>query len=90
MIRSFNRTLLPFKTVKDVKPNSWNSIDFTEYNIKRDKPIYIATRYEKSLAESIGVFYDINASDEGKRKSFIYDGAFIKTSILPKPMEHMQ
>ncbi len=75
--------LAPFKTVKDVKPNSWNSIDFTEYNIKRDKPIYIATRYEKSLAESIGVFYDINASDEGKRKSFIYDGAFIKTSILP-------
>lgn len=75
--------LAPFKTVENINPNNWNVIDFTEYNIKRDKPLYIATRYEKSLAESVGVFYDVNSTDKAKQKSFIYDGAFLKTSILP-------
>ncbi len=77
------REIVPFKEVKDVKINSWNKIDFTKYNIKTDKPIYIATRYEKEISQSAGVFYDVNASDDAKKHSFIYDGAFIKTSILP-------
>lgn len=77
------RELVPFREIENVIPNSWNRIDLTEFSIKRDKPIFIATRYEKKLEDSAGLYYDLKATDEAKAKSFIYDGAFNSTSILP-------
>ena len=31
----------------------------------------------------MGVFYDINASEKAIKRSFIYDGSFIKTTVMP-------
>lgn len=77
------RELAPFREIKDVVLNEWNTVDFTEFNIQRDKPIFIATRYEKNLEESAGLYYDLKASEEAKAKSFVYDGAFTATNALP-------
>ena len=75
--------LIPFKQVKDPRPNEWNKIDVSEYTIRTDDPVYVATRYEKNVDESMGVFYDINASEKAIKRSFIYDGSFIKTTVMP-------
>lgn len=77
------RELAPFKQVESPKANAWNRIDLSEYAIKRDEPIYIATRYEKQPSESMGVFYDVKAEQKAKDRSFIYDGSFISTLGMP-------
>lgn len=77
------RELAPFKEYKNLTPNEWNKIDFGEYNIQRDEPIYIASRYEKGLNDSFGIFYDVKADKRAKENSFIYDGAFTATTVLP-------
>lgn len=74
--------LAPFRQVENLRPNEWNRIDFEEYNITTDAPIYIAAIYPKSLGESAGIFYDTNAPDRAKERSFIYDGSFISTSAV--------
>lgn len=76
------RELAPFKEYPNLKKNDWNEIDLGEYNIKRDEPIYVATRYEKGLSESMALYYDTSASSKAKSRSFIYDGAFTKTEAL--------
>lgn len=76
------RELAPFREVEDPKYNQWNLLDFSEYSIKRDEPIYIATRYEKPVKDSLGVFYDVDADEIAKKRSFIYDGSFISTDLM--------
>ena len=75
--------LIPFKQVENPKPNEWNKIAVSEYSIKTDEPIYVATRYEKNVDESMGVFYDVKAAKDAIERSFIYDGSFIKTTVMP-------
>ena len=76
------REIAPFREYKNITPNAWNTIDFSEFTIKTDKPVYIATMYTKNLENSLGVYYDVYASKNAKEHSYIYDGAFIKTSAL--------
>ena len=79
------RELAPFREYENLVPNEWNKIDLTEYWIQRDEPVYIAVQYEKELASCMGVFYDVKASDKAKERSFVYDGAFTKTTALSVP-----
>lgn len=76
------REIVPFKEYKNIKPNEWNEINLEEYYIKKDEPIYIATSYDTELADSMGVYYDVKASDKAKARSYIYDGSFISTQRL--------
>ena len=76
------RELAPFKEYPNLKANDWNEIDFGEYYIRRDEPIYIATRYDTELYDSLGLYYDVKAEAKAKARSFVYDGSFISTNVL--------
>lgn len=76
------REIAPFREYENLVPNTWNTIDFSEFTIKTDKPLYIAVMYTKTLSESMGVYYDTSADDNAKLHSFVYDGAFTKTTAL--------
>ncbi len=78
------REIVPFFDVKG-EPNKWNDISLEEYDVRQDKPLFVATRYKGGLEDSIGVLYDENADKEAKAKSFIFDGSFIKTENLSVP-----
>ncbi|OON85145.1 hypothetical protein BXO88_13855 [Oribacterium sp. C9] len=76
--------IAPFREYDELKPNEWNTIDFSEYNIRTDKPLYIAVTYEDdiSITDSMGVLYDENASKKAISHSFVYDGAFTATDTI--------
>lgn len=78
------RELVEFKEYDSLVPNAWNTIDFSRYSIQTNDPIYIATSYDMDAEpiDSMAVFYDVNATEIAKSKSFIYDGAFTKTSEI--------
>jgi len=77
------RELAPFRTVEGITPNAWNTIDFSEFTIETDKPVYVAVTYDKyEFSECMGVYYDTDAQEKAIDKSFIYDGAFTATSSI--------
>ncbi|SFG68972.1 S8 family serine peptidase [Oribacterium sp. WCC10] len=91
-VLSYNNTgrlveLVPFREYRNLTPNEWNTIDFSEYNLRTDKPVYIVATYEDdiSIADSMGVLYDEKASEKAIKHSFVYDGDFTETSTLSTP-----
>lgn len=77
--------LVPFEDYRVAKPNAWNTVDFSEYAIKTDKPIYVAVTYAKDKTDfnqCLGVYYDTKASEKAVERSFIYDGAFTAASTI--------
>lgn len=76
------RELAPFRDYGNYSKNAWNEIDLSEYQIKRNEPLYIATSYKTALSDSLGLYYDVNAKEDAKKRSYVYDGAFTETSAL--------
>ena len=60
------RELAPFRDYGNYSKNAWNEIDLSEYQIKRNEPLYIATSYKTALSDSLGLYYDVNAKEEAK------------------------
>ncbi|MGP1588981.1 MAG: S8 family serine peptidase [Oribacterium sp.] len=92
-VLSYNDTgrlveLADFREYPDaLQENGWSTIDFSEYMIQTDKPLYIVATYKDSVpvSESMGVYYDTKASEKAVSHSYVYDGSFTKTeSISPK------
>lgn len=79
------RELAPFREYPALVPNAWNTIDLSEYDIRRNDPIYIAAIYETELGESMGVFYDTKASEDAIKHSYVYDGYFTNVSDVMTP-----
>ncbi len=88
-VLSYNSTgrlieLAPFREYANLMPNTWNTIDFSEYNIKTDKPLYIAATYEDDIdiTDCMGILYDDKATEKAIKHSYVYDGAFTETSTV--------
>ena len=88
-VLSYNSTgrlveLVPFREYKNLTPNEWNTIDFSEYNLRTDNPVFITVTYENdiSVSDSMGVLYDEKAPESAIKHSFVYDGDFTETSTL--------
>ncbi|MBQ9599791.1 MAG: leucine-rich repeat protein, partial [Clostridia bacterium] len=77
------REIAPFREYDGLRANEWNTIDFSEYTIETDKPIYVAATYDKEkFSECMGVYYDTDADAKAIEKSYVYDGAFTATSTI--------
>ncbi len=77
------REWIPFREYEGLQANAWNEINLEEFTLRTDQPFYVATRYEKPLIESTGIYYDTKAGAKAKERAFIYDGAFTSVSVLP-------
>lgn len=74
--------LAPFRAYPGLRANAWSRVDFSEFTISTDQPLYIASMYQTPKNESMGIHYDKYAEARAKAHSYIYDGYFLSTNSM--------